>query len=89
MASGLPILAADSVALPELMEHGGNGFLFQPTDGHLAAGIREMLSVRDRWAEMGNRSVSMIQGHRMTTVLEQVEELYRDAVASNVELIRS
>src|SRR5579883_871945 len=30
MACGLPVVAADSYALPELVHHGENGFLFQP-----------------------------------------------------------
>src|SRR5690606_5732738 len=30
MASGLPVVAADAVALPHLVHHGENGFLFEP-----------------------------------------------------------
>src|SRR5207248_7463465 len=32
MACGLPVVAANSYALPELVHHGENGYLFQPAN---------------------------------------------------------
>ena len=37
MASGLPIIAANAMALPELVHHGENGFLFAEDDAHALA----------------------------------------------------
>ena len=53
MASGLPILVANSFALPELLEEGVNGFLFEPTVDDLARKMLVMLEHRGRWESMG------------------------------------
>ncbi len=87
MASGLPILAANSIALPELMEDGGNGLLFEPTVEDLAAKMRQMLTCRDRWPDMGRRSLSGIQRHEMPAVLDEIEGLYREMAASRKETL--
>ena len=82
MASGLPILAANSIALPELIEEGGNGFLFGPTAEDLAGKMRQMLARRERWPDMGRHSLAGIQRHEMPAVLEQIEALYREMAAA-------
>ena len=84
MAAGLPILAADCLALPELVENGVNGFLFPPTIEGLAAGMLMMLGQQGRWQEMGDNSLAAIQEHDMPTVLSQIEELYEQLVGARV-----
>ena len=80
MASGLPILVANAVALPELLEEGANGFLFQPTVDDLSRKMLLMLDHRDRWESMGERGLASMQRHDMPIVLAQVEELYRQMI---------
>ena len=82
MASGLPILVANAVALPELLEEGANGFLFQPTVEDLARKMLLMLDHRERWESMGEHGLASMQRHDMLMVLAQVEELYRQMIAS-------
>ena len=82
MASGLPILVANAVALPELLEEGVNGFLFEPTAEDLARKMLLMLDHRDRWESMGERGMASMQLHDTPMVLAQVEELYRQMIAS-------
>ena len=45
MASGLPVVAADAMALPHLVTHGVNGYLYPPRDvDALAARLTDVLS---------------------------------------------
>ena len=83
MATGLPILAADAVALPELVENGVNGFLFKPTVKDLAEKMLLMLANRNRWKQMGGKNVRKIQAHDIPVVLDQIERLYRQLIAAN------
>ena len=80
MASGMPILAANSVALPELVDEGVNGFLFEPNVEDLEAKILVMVGLRDRWEEMGRSSKAAMHHHDMPNVLAQVEKLYEELV---------
>jgi glycosyltransferase involved in cell wall biosynthesis len=83
MATGMPILAANLVALPELVDEGVNGFLFEPTVQGLADKMHLMLEQRDRWQAMGRRGLASMQPHDMPEVLAQIEELYREMVMAN------
>ena len=82
MAAGLPILAANSVALPELVEEGVNGLLFELNVDDLAARMLTMLERRNNWDEMGRDSKKAMRFHDMPGVLAQVEGLYEELVQS-------
>lgn len=87
MASGLPVLAANAVALPELVNDGENGFLFELNPGDLASKMLQMLAHRPDWPRMGEESLARIQPHDTPQVLAQVEELYREAIAAGRETL--
>lgn len=77
MASGLPIIAANALALPELVHHGENGFLFPANDAHaLAAVAVKILSDELLRKQMANKSLEMIQAHDINKVVAQYETLY-------------
>ena len=80
MAAGLPILAANSVALPELVEEGVNGLLFELNVDDLATSMLMMLERRNIWHEMGRSSKEAMSLHDMPAVLAQVEGLYEELV---------
>jgi glycosyltransferase involved in cell wall biosynthesis len=82
MATGLPVLAANAVALPELVENGENGFLFELDPEDLAARMLQMLASPRDWPRLGENSLTRIQPHDTPRVLAEVEELYREAVAT-------
>ena len=69
MATGMPILAANAVALPELVEEGVNGYLFEATTEDLARKMLIMLEHRDRWTAMGENSMDRMRRHDMPSVL--------------------
>jgi glycosyltransferase involved in cell wall biosynthesis len=77
MACGLPVVAANACALPELVRHGENGFLFEPGDSAaLAACLDRVLGDEALRARMGARSLKAIAPHDRTGVLDRWEALY-------------
>jgi glycosyltransferase involved in cell wall biosynthesis len=78
MACGLPVVAANAYALPELVHHNENGFLFTPGDSaELAHYLDIMLNDAELRARMGAESLQIIAKHDRLEVLDQWEELYR------------
>ncbi len=85
MATGLPILGARAVALPELIHHGENGFLFEPGSAEdLAARLVEVFSNEVAHKQMGRKSLEIIAEHDISRTLEQFEDFYRTAIAGGV-----
>ena len=77
LACGKPVLAADARALPELVEHGINGYLFRPGDSTSAAGwMEKMLECRDEWPRMGRSAVEGVQPHSLARSIQSYEGLY-------------
>lgn len=79
MASGLPILAADAMALPHLVHHGENGYLFQPgNDRELASRMADLLdaSAEERLS-MQQHSLEAVKMHDLDRTLDTFEALYR------------
>jgi glycosyltransferase involved in cell wall biosynthesis len=79
MASGLPVVAADAMALPHLVHDGENGYLFTPGDvDGLAERLTTVLtaSAEDR-GRMQRASLRMVEAHDMTRTLDTFEALYR------------
>ncbi|HEX6554984.1 MAG TPA: glycosyltransferase [Ktedonobacteraceae bacterium] len=78
MACGLPVVAANSYALPELVHHGENGYLFQPGNSdELASYLDTLLADAPLRARMGQKSLEIIAKHDRAQVLDQWEALYR------------
>ncbi len=78
MACGLPVIAANSYALPELAHHGENGYVFQPRNSdELASYLDELLADTALRAKMSEKSLEIIAKHDRVLVLDQWESLYR------------
>jgi glycosyltransferase involved in cell wall biosynthesis len=77
-ATGLPIVAADAAALPELVEDGKNGFLAQPNDpAAFAAAFRRILDQPELMEEFGQASLEIGRQHAEEATFDAYEELYR------------
>lgn len=81
MASGLPVVAANAMALPHLVHDGENGFLYEPRDIEgLERGLRSILeSGTDRYIAMQKASLSIVAAHDIATTLDRFEAIYRGA----------
>ena len=79
MATALPVVGANAMALPHLIHDGENGFLFEPGNvEELAAKLTQVLSMP--WPElekMKRESLHFISGHDITRTLDTFEALYR------------
>ncbi|MGO2141532.1 MAG: glycosyltransferase [Leucobacter sp.] len=79
MASGLPIVAADAMALPHLVHHGENGYLFQAgNDRELADALTKVLTAdAAEYERMQHESLTAVQAHDIDRTLDTFESLYR------------
>ncbi len=78
MASGLPVIAAHALALPELVHDGENGFLFTQDDPRsLATAAVKILSDEPLRNQMAKKSLEIIQTHDINKTVEQFEFLYK------------
>lgn len=81
IASGLPIIGANAMALPELIIHGTNGYLFEPNDLQtLAEQLVDVFSNPDKRKQMGYESRKIAQLHDIERTTEQYEQLYKEMV---------
>lgn len=82
VASGLPIVAADAGALPELVQHEHNGLLVPPDDP-LALGQAILRVIGDPTfrAELGRASLEMVAGHSNEETFRAYLDLYERLVA--------
>lgn len=81
MASALPIVAADAVALPHLVHDGENGYLFEPGNvDELAARLTDVLTAEPaEYERMQQASLDGVLIHDINRTLDTFEALYRDA----------
>lgn len=80
MASALPIVAADAVALPHLVHDGENGYLFEPGNvDALAARLTDVLTASPaEYERMQRASLDGVAIHDINRTLDTFEALYRD-----------
>ena len=79
MASGLPIVGADAMALPHLIHDGENGYLFRAgDDDDLAAKLTAVLTqTPEERLRMQQASLDGVKVHDMDRTLDTFEALYR------------
>ena len=79
LASGLPVVAANAMALPHLVHNGENGYLFEPGDvEEFAARLTDVLTMpEERLQEFKRESLKIVQAHDINRTLSTFEELYR------------
>jgi glycosyltransferase involved in cell wall biosynthesis len=79
MASGLPVVAADAMALPHLVHHGENGYLFKPGDvEEFAARLTDVLTLpEDELQKFKRESLRIVAAHDIQSTLTTFEAIYR------------
>ena len=78
MASALPVVAADAMALPHLVHDGKNGYLFAPGDVRDCADkLQRILRLPDdEFVAMKNASLAIVASHAMEKTISTFESLY-------------
>jgi len=83
MASGKPVVASISSALPELVEDGVNGLLFKPLDvDDLAKKLLEILGSPEKAQKMGESGRNLSLRHDLKNTAEQFIAVYKQALQS-------
>ncbi len=83
MASGLPVVAANAGALPELVKHGQNGYVFEPENAaDMAEKIEAILTDPAKANKMHEKSLELVQVHEMSNCFDKFEQIYKDLVSS-------
>ncbi|WP_139417252.1 glycosyltransferase [Agromyces laixinhei] len=79
MASALPVVAANAMALPHLVHDGENGYLFEPGSAEdLAAKLRTVLEASpDDYRALKEGSIRLIAAHDIQRTISTFESLYR------------
>lgn len=79
MASGLPIVGADAMALPHLVHDGENGYLFEPGNvAELTEKLTKVLTLpKDELLAFKQESVRIVQIHDIQRTITTFERLYR------------
>jgi glycosyltransferase involved in cell wall biosynthesis len=79
MASALPVVAANAMALPHLVHDGENGYLFEPGSSEdLAAKLRTVLEASpDAYRALKEGSLRLIAAHDIQRTISTFESLYR------------
>jgi len=84
MACSRPILAADAVALPELVVNDVNGLLFRSGDWRDAARCMTLLADHpEYWPRMGLASLERTKKHSLDHIVSEYENLYSSIIAEN------
>jgi len=82
MASGLPVVAANSMAIPELVKDGINGYLFEPGNATDASEkILQLASDKKLREYMSLNSLRLIKEHDLEVTLVKFEEIYYEHIS--------
>jgi glycosyltransferase involved in cell wall biosynthesis len=83
LASGLPVVGANAMALPHLVHDGENGYLFSPGDAQeLAEKLTQVLTAHAAEYERMQRSaLKAVEAHDIQRTLTTFESLYRGTPA--------
>jgi glycosyltransferase involved in cell wall biosynthesis len=86
MASGLPVVAVRAGAIPELVKHGKNGYIYEPDDKEsVARGIVRILSDNDLREKLSEDAARRIQKHDISHTLTQIEDIYNTVLDNRAD----
>ncbi len=81
MAFGLPLVGPRAKGIPELIEHGRNGLLFEPDDADgMAAAMSQLMREQSLLRAMRQSSLAIAATHDLEYVGDQLESIYESAL---------
>jgi glycosyltransferase involved in cell wall biosynthesis len=89
-AMGKPVIGSNLGPIPEIIEEGINGLLFEPGDiEDLTSKIQYLLDHRDLAGKMGRRAREKAEKEYNPQIYyDRIREVYRQAIESNHKLVR-
>ncbi len=89
MAAGLPVVAADAMALPHLVRPGRNGWLYTPGDvAELTTRLAALLTDPALRRRMGAASREIVAEHAIEATLDTFEGIYEKVLGRDEPAIR-
>jgi glycosyltransferase involved in cell wall biosynthesis len=84
MATGKPVISANVLALPHLVHHGFNGYVYEPSDVKtLSTYLIELLSDEKKRESMGQRSLEIVGQHNLYETLAIFERIYESVITNH------
>lgn len=84
MACGLPVIAANAAALPELVKPGINGELFSPHDAqNTKVALQRILEAKKKWTDMGKQSRKSAEQHPLEQTVNEYIAWYCSAIETS------
>jgi glycosyltransferase involved in cell wall biosynthesis len=84
IATGLPVVAVDAAALPELVTDGVTGFLVPADDpGAMGSAVESILDDPDRAAAMGRAGLETSRLHGNVATFDAHERLYESVISAH------
>jgi 1,2-diacylglycerol 3-alpha-glucosyltransferase len=88
MASGLPVLVANALALPELVRQGENGYCFTSCDvDDLVNKMSLITNQSKQWPKMGEVSREIAELHSLEHTIDEFEQLYMELLGQKHILV--
>lgn len=85
MASGLPVVGVNALAIPEAIKDGENGFVVNPGDYRsMAKRFTDLLRDRELREKMGKASVLLAKEHDLEKAAQKLEEHYKKLAKKEV-----
>lgn len=82
MASGLPVIAVNAIALPELVDE-TNGFLYEHNDVEtLAEDMRKLFTDHELYKKLREGSLKRIKLHSEPLIIDKYQDAYRRVLSS-------
>lgn len=77
MASGLPVVAVNKLAVPEIVKSGKNGYLSEPFDAMgMAKNMLKMLESSKRLEQFGRKSILIAESHEILKCKDRLFQVY-------------
>jgi len=82
LSCGVPVVASNIGGIPELIEEGENGYLFEPGNGaDLLKQLQKIERERKQWFERQDEIRMEISKHAMTHYLDKLEDIIKNTLA--------
>jgi glycosyltransferase involved in cell wall biosynthesis len=83
MACGLPIVGTKVQGIEDLIEHGQNGYLFEPGDADtLAKDLIHIINTKHLRMSMGKQSLQIVQRYDWSHIAQRYLDLYENILGS-------